>query len=111
MPTPSPLTTNLMPMGRNAAQNQGGGQSLMPTLPPGAPPSAPQGPSAPAMPPPMGAAPQMPPPPQFEAIAQPDGSSIIMLGGQVVAFNKAPQLPKQAQQQPQGVPIAMQAPM
>jgi hypothetical protein len=109
MPTPSPLTTNLMPMGRNAAQNQGSGQSLMPTLPPGAPPSAPQGPPAPASAPPIGAAPQMPPPPQFEAVAQEDGSSLIMLGGKVVAFNPAPKMPKQAA--PQGVPIAMQPPM
>lgn len=114
MPLP-PVTTNLMPMGRNAAQNQGSGQSIMPSLPPGLPPAgrapAPQGPPMPAqggMGAPM---PQPAPAPQFEAIAQSDGSSIIMLGNQVVGFNKAPVLPKSAQQQPQGIPRALQVPM
>jgi hypothetical protein len=53
--------------------------------------------------------PQAPAQPQFEAVAQDDGSSLIMMGGKVVAFNPAPKLPKPAT--PQGIPIAMQPPM
>ena len=116
-----PITQSLMPMGQAAAKNMGTGNilpplgpgappALPPPAPPAAPPMPPSGPPAASTPPPS-FAPPTGTPPQFKAVAQDDGSSIILMGDRVVAFNPAPKLPKSSAPNPNAIHPAMQPPM
>ncbi len=118
----APITQSLMPMGQSVRQPLPLSDALAPLAQPGMPP--PGAGLPPMAPPPAPVAPEPPPlPPDVIPLdngivsrIQPDGRQNPNAGSEGISWfhiSDAPKMPKEqpgAMQQPQGTPLAMQAP-